>query len=621
MLDQERMRALEASFSPGQILTSPAQTAAYQLDAGMETHIPAGVVLPENTAQVSALARWADQHGISLTARGAGTSFTGGSIAAPGGVVVSFARMKQIVEVNEINRQAVLQPGVVNNVLQRHIQPLNLVYPPDPASHTVCTLGGNIAENAGGPHCLKYGVTSNYVLGLQTVLAGGQVVSLGGKALDPPEYDFTSLITGSEGTLALVTQATLLLRRPFQGVQTLTASYSSVEQAGKAVSAVIAAGLIPATIELMDNGMINIVEDYLNTGFPREAGAMLIIDVDGYPESLDAQLSQVAEILRKFQPIEVKTASTPQERELMWRGRRSAAGAISRISPNELLVDVSVPRSRLAETIQAINHIGQKHSFRVCYLAHAGDGNLHPNLLCDFSKQGERERALKAAGEILHFCAQMGGSISGEHGVGVEKRDYMRTMYAPAEIDAMLEIKQVFDPQNLLNPGKIFPVDHQADREILTAHGSLPSTYFQPTSPLQASDSLRALQAAGMPAYITGGRTHWRGDPPPGTAISSASLQGIQKLSTDDLYVTARSGTPLAELQAALAERGFWMPVSTSQPEATLGGALAANANAPLRGLIRRAARPAPGCRSSPCGWAAAAIWETARQRCSRLQP
>lgn len=585
MLDRETKRALEVGFQPGQILTSPAQTAAYQLDAGMERHIPDGVVLPENAAQVSMLARWAAQHGISLTARGAGTSFTGGSIAAPGGVIVSFARMKEIVEVNETNRQAVVQPGVITNVLQRYILPLNLVYPPDPASHSVCTLGGNIAENAGGPHCLKYGVTGNYVLGLQTVLAGGQVVSLGGKALDPPEYDFTSLVTGSEGTLVLVTAATLLLRRPFQGVQALTASYTTVAQAGMAVSAVIAAGLIPATIELMDNGMINIVEDYLNAGFPREAGAMLIIDVDGYPESLDAQLSQVADILRKFQPIEVKTARTTQERELLWRGRRSAAGAISRISPNELLVDVSVPRSLLAETILAINQIGQKHSFRVCYLAHAGDGNLHPNLLCDFSKQGERERALLAGGEILHHCAQIGGSISGEHGVGLEKRDYLNTMYAPGEIDAMLEIKQVFDPQNLLNPGKIFPVDHKPDRESFTRRASLPGTYFQPASPVEAADGLRALQAAGTPTNITGGRTHWRGDPPQGTVLSSARMHGIQKISADDLYVTARGGTSLAELQQVLAERGFWIPVHSGQSESTLGGALAANANGPLRAL------------------------------------
>ncbi|MGW8249377.1 MAG: FAD-binding oxidoreductase, partial [Anaerolineales bacterium] len=584
MLDQEKKRALKALFRADQVLTNPAQTAAYQLDAGMKRRIPEAVVLPEDANQVASLARWASQHRIPLTSRGAGTSYTGGSITTGPGIVVSFARMKNILAVDETNRQAVVQPGVVNNVLQQHILPKDLVYPPDPASYSVCTLGGNIAENAGGPHCLKYGVTNNYVLGLEVVLASGETLSLGGRALDPPEYDLTSLLTGSEGTLALVTQATLMLRRPFEGVQALTASFSSMSKAGEAVSSVIAAGLMPATIELMDNGMINIVEDYLHAGFPRQAGAMLIIDVDGYAESLDIQLSQIAAIVDRYQPLEIKTSRTAQEREVLWRGRRSAAGAISRISPNELLVDVSVPRSRLAETIQEINAIGARHNFRVCYLAHAGDGNLHPNLLCDFSKPGEKERALRAAGDILQYCAGIGGSISGEHGIGLEKRDYMKTMYSPGEIDAMLEIKQVFDPRHLLNPGKIFP-DHLSASVDGDDISFLPGSYFQPSDAQQAAEGLRALQQADIPTYIAAGQTHWQGDSPPGTRLSSAGLRGIQKVSPEDLYVTALSGTPLSELQAALEEKGFWIPVPVARAESTLGGALAANANGPLRSL------------------------------------
>jgi D-lactate dehydrogenase (cytochrome) len=585
MLDQDKKRTLEAFFQADQVLINPAQTAAYQLDAGMERHIPDGVVLPEGTDQVSLLARWASQHNVTLTARGAGTSYTGGSITLQSGIVVSFARMKKILAVNELSQQVVVQPGVVNNILQQHLLPHNLVYPPDPASYTVCTIGGNIAENAGGPHCLKYGVTNNYVLGLEAVLADGQIATFGGPVLDPPEYDFTSLLTGSEGTLALVTAATLKLRHPFQGVQALTASFSSVSQAGEAVSSVIAAGLMPATIELMDNGMINIVEDYIQAGFPRQAGAMLIIDVDGYPDSLQIQLTQIADILERYQPLEIKTSRTAQERDLLWRGRRSAAGAISRISPNELMVDVSVPRSRMAETIQAINQIGQKYSFRVCYLAHAGDGNLHPNLLCDFSKPGERERALLAAGEILRFCAGIGGSISGEHGIGLEKRDYLSTMYAPAEIEAMLEIKEVFDPANLLNPGKIFPPEHQSAVAASTGNSLLPGNYFEPSSAVEAADGLRSLQEDRIPTYIAGGQTRWQGDPPGGTLLSTTGISGIEKLSLEDLYVTARGGTPLAELQAALSERGFWIPTAIARPESTLGGALAANGNGPLRAL------------------------------------
>lgn len=585
MLDSFLKQSLQAVLPPEQIFTTKVQTAAYQLDAGMERHIPRGVALPESASDVQKLVNWAARHGVSLTARGAGTSYTGGSIAAENGVVISFARMKKIQEVDEINRRVVVQPGVVNHVLQQHLQKFNLVYPPDPASYTVCTLGGNIAENAGGPHCLKYGVTSNYVLGLEVVLSNGQVVTLGGKALDPPEYEFTSLVTGSEGTLGLVTSATLLLRHPFQGVQALTASFALLEQAGEAVSAIIAAGLMPATIELMDKEMINIVEDYLHAGFPRQAGAMLIIDVDGYPESLDTQLAQIEAILQPYQPLEVKLAHSPQERDIVWRGRRSAAGAISRTSPNELLVDVSVPRSRLAETIEAINRIGQNYQFRIGFLAHAGDGNLHPNILCDFSKPAEQARALRAAEEILRFCASIGGSISGEHGIGLEKRHFMSTMYSPAEIDAMLEVKQVFDPLNILNPGKIFPPDHQPASPMPRVDVTLPGDYFQPANSLEAADGLRALQGAAQPTYIVGGQTHWRGDTPIGTRLSTASLNSILKLSPDDLYVTAGAGISLSDLQAALKEKGFWAPLAFSQPDSTLGGAIASNFNSPLRGL------------------------------------
>lgn len=585
MLETSLKQSLQSVLPPEQILTTKVQTAAYQLDAGMERHIPEGVALPESASDVQKLVNWAARYGVPLTARGAGTSYTGGAIASENGIVISFARMKKILQVDEINRKVVVQPGVVNHVLQQHLQKFNLVYPPDPASYTVCTLGGNIAENAGGPHCLKYGVTSNYVIGLEVVLSNGQVVTLGGRTLDPPEYEFTSLVTGSEGTLGLVTSAILLLRHPFQGVQALTASFASLEQAGEAVSAIIAAGLMPATIELMDREMINIVEDYLHAGFPRQAGAMLIIDVDGYPESLDIQLAQIETILKQYQPLEVKLAHSPEERDIVWRGRRSAAGAISRTSPNELLVDVSVPRSRLAETIQAINRIGQNYRFRIGFLAHAGDGNLHPNILCDFAKEGEQERALDAAAEILRFCASIGGSISGEHGVGLEKRNFMSTMYSPAEIDAMLEVKQVFDPINILNPGKIFPPAHQPASPTPGAETTLPGDYFQPADPLEAADGLRALQSAAQPTYIVGGQTHWRGDTPGGTRLSTASLNDIKKLSTDDLYITAGAGIPLFELQAALREKGFWTPLAFFHPDSTLGGAIASNFNSPLRSL------------------------------------
>ena len=585
MLEQSLKQSLETLFPPDQVLTRPVQLAAYQRDAGMEVGMPEAVVLPENCADIQKLARWAQQRQVPMTARGAGTSYTGGSIVRQGGIVVSFARMNSILEIDEISRLAVVQPGVVNNALQRRLQPLNLVYPPDPASQSVCTLGGNIAENAGGPHCLKYGVTGNYIMGIEAVLTSGEKVTFGGKALDYPEYDFTSLIVGSEGTLALVLAATLRLRRPYPSVKALTASFATVARAGEAVSAVIAAGLLPATIELMDGGMITIVDDYLQGGFPRHAGAMLIIDVDGYPESLETQLEEIAAILQQHETLEIKIAHSEEERQHLWRGRRSAGGAIARISPNEYLVDVSVPRSRLAEALQAINAIGQRYGFRIAYLAHAGDGNLHPSLLCDFSKPGEQDRVVQAGGEILQLCAEIGGTIGGEHGIGLEKRSYLPAMYPAEEITAMLQVKHCFDPDTLLNPGKIFPPEHKPLDAPGLAPRSHPGEFFIPTHASEAADGLRSQQLAKIPTYTSAGQTHWRGDPPPGTQLSTRLLHGIVSCSTDDLFVTVRSGTPIIEMQTALQQSGFWVPMTMLRTESTVGGALATNANGPLRSL------------------------------------
>jgi D-lactate dehydrogenase (cytochrome) len=585
MLNPEKLRSLRELFSEKQHLVKPAQLAVYQMDAGMDAHLPEGVVLPESTADLQHLARWAQQHQVPLIARGAGTGYTGGSVAIQGGVLVSFTRMSTILEIDDLSRQAVVQPGVVNNQLQQALLPLGLYYPPDPASQSVCTLGGNIAENAGGPHCLKYGVTSNYVMGIEIVMADGAALQLGGKVFDPPEYDFTGLITGSEGTLALISAATLKLRSPYQDLRALTACFVSVAQAGEAVSAVIAAGLQPATIELMDNGMINIVEDYLHAGLPRQAGAILIFDVEGYPNSLEKKLSEITTLINQYQPLEMKLAHTPEERELLWRARRSAAGAVSRISPDEYLVDVSVPRSRLSEALQAISSCGQQHGYRVCYLAHAGDGNLHPNLLCDFSIPGERERVLEAAGNILRLCAALGGSIGGEHGIGVEKREFLPAMYSRAEISAMLEVRDLFDPDGLMNPGKIFPPESRVHPPTPGQGGQIPGSYFEPTNAEEAAGGLRALQAAQQPTYIAGGRSQWVGDAPAGTLLSSAGLQGISVISTADQYVTVRAGTSLCALQQELFYKGFFAAVEHLGLESTAGGVIAANTNAPLRFL------------------------------------
>lgn len=585
MLTPVQSQTLAALFAPDQVVTDPVRLITYELDAGVLAGAPDGVVLPLTTEDVQRLVRWAREHGVALTARGSGTGYTGGAVTPEGGVVVSFARMNAILEVDEASRQATVQSGVINDDLNGRLRPLNLVYHPDPSSQSVCTLGGTISQNAGGPHCLKYGVTSNYVLGMEVVLADGRRVRLGGRALDPPEYDFVGLTTGSEGTLAMITEATLRLCRPPKGVRALTATFESVAVAGQAVSAVITAGLLPATIELMDGNMIALVEDYLQAGFPKGAGAMLIMDVDGYPASLDAQVDEIVEVLNRFTPLEIKVARTAEERELLWLGRRSAGPAHARISPNEYALDVSVPLSRLADALIAITQISDRHGLSVTFLGHAGDGNLHPTLLCDLSKLGELERVHRTAGEILELCAQMGGSIGGEHGLGVEKRDYLPAMYAPPEIAAMLEVKEVFDSGELLNLGKIFPADFQPPAPDPWQAGPVSGSPFAPASAVEAAEGLRALQAGGQRKFIAGGQTKWRGDAPKGTVLSTAGLSGVVSLTADDLYVTVRAGTPFDELQAVLAGQGFWVPLANPWPGATVGGVIASNANSPLRVL------------------------------------
>ncbi len=581
MLIPAALTALMDLFPPTQLFVDRASLLAHRIDAGVISGDPDAVLLVENAADIQRLLAWAAKFCVPVIARGAGTGLTGGAVAAQGGIILGLARLHQVVEIDPESRQVVVQPGVVTQTLQKRLVDHDLSYPPDPASQSVCTIGGNIAENAGGPRCLKYGVTANYVLGLEVVLADGQCLWLGGRVLDPPEYDYASLITGSEGTLAVVTQAVLGVRHLPSGVKTLTAAFTSTAVAGHAVSAVIAAGLLPATIELMDGSMIQIVEDYLQIGLPRQAGALLILDVDGEPDGLDAQLDDIAAVLERFNPLELQVARTPQQRELLWRGRYSAGAAISRISPNEYPLDVSVPRHCLAQAFEEINAVAALHGLRVTYLAHAGDGNLHPSLLCDFSKAGEQERAEQAAKDVLVCCARLGGSVGAEHGIGIEKRDFLPVMYGPGEIAAMLEVKQVFDPDRLLNPGKIFPPnftygglphttkpcshtdeEHAAALPVNTFRinnselGGKPTTsrqerVYTPCSPEEASEVLRSLQASGQSVSLAGARTHWRGEAPHEVRLETSGLRGVSELSTDDLFVTVRAGTSIGELQSA----------------------------------------------------------------------
>ncbi len=452
------LSALKRLLAPNQVVTNPIELMTYEMDASFDRGRPDAVVFPRSAEDVVKIVRWAGEHDMPLIGRGAGTGLSGGAVAEHGGVIVVFSRMNRVLDLDPTGRSVEVEPGVVNLALDELVKRSGLYYPPDPASGRTATIGGNIAENAGGPHCFKYGVTNNYITGLEVILAGGQRLHLGGRAMDYPEYDFVGLLTGSEGTLGLITHASCRLLRNTPAIKTMLAAFDSVEAAGSAVSAVIAAGLVPATMEMMDRKIMRIIEDYIHIGLPVEAGAALIIETDGYPESVMPQMDEVAAILREHDARGMRIAETAEERDMIWYGRKSAAGALARLTPTHYQVDGTVPRSRLAETLATVNRLCDAQGLQVGYVLHAGDGNLHPFILIpDASDRELLDRVLAVGKAFEQLCIDLDGSITGEHGVGIEKRDFMPLMYGPQELGAMQELKEIFDPRHLLNPGKIFP--------------------------------------------------------------------------------------------------------------------------------------------------------------------
>lgn len=583
-------KMLQAALPPGAVLTDPIELIPYEVDGSLGQGAAGGVVLARTVDDVVLAVRWAAAHGQPLVARGAGTGLSGGAVAEAGGLILSLARMKQIVTLDEAGRSVTVQPGVIHQVLDEFVKTRGLYYPPDPASGRACTIGGNLAENAGGPHCFKYGVTTNYVNGLRVVMSDARIIRTGGPAFDYPEYDLTGLMVGSEGTLGIVTEADLRLVRNIPGVKTMMAIFDSVEAAGEAVSAVIAQGLIPATLEMMDRNMIGIVENYAHAGLPTDAEALLIIEADGYPQSLDPQMAEITAVLRQQGARELRLAQTAAERDRIWFARKSAFGAIAQISPAYLIVDGTVPRSQLAATLAEINQICARHDLRVGYVFHAGDGNLHPLILFD-PRDADMVRRVHAAGaEVMELCVRVGGTITGEHGVGSEKRQYMPLMYNDDELAVMREIKEVFDPQGILNPGKILPdlpqrepvpppADTASRDDRLADRGAL----YAVRDAEDAAEAIRDWVAAHRRIRVRGGGTKSSWLPPADVTLSAAALRGVRSVSLDDLSVTVGAGTPLAELQAELARDRMWAPLASPWDAATVGGIVAANFNAPLR--------------------------------------
>jgi glycolate oxidase len=461
--DKRILTELVALVGRDYVLHDPADLMAFEYDGTIARATPQIVVLPDTAEQVSGVVKVACRYGLPVIARGAGTGLSGGAIAEVGGLVLALARMKRILEVDPQEGIALVEPGVVNLDLSRAVAPHDLYFAPDPASQRACTVGGNVAENAGGPHCLAYGVTTNHVLGLELVLADGEIVWVGGRSRDLPGYDLTGAVIGSEGTLAIVTKIMVRLLRLPEAVRTLLVVFDEMDQASNTVSAIIGQGFVPAALEMMDREVIQAVEPSLHVGYPMDAEAVLLIEVEGLSEAVAEEGPAIEEICRAQGAREVRVAVDGPERDRLWAGRKGAIGALGRLTPNYYVLDGTVPRTRLPEVLRRVAEVGRKYDFRVANVFHAGDGNLHPNILFDARKPGELERVHEAGREMLRICVDAGGTITGEHGIGLEKRKYMPWIFSEDDLEVMGRLKDAFGAGELLNPGKMFPSAEDRD--------------------------------------------------------------------------------------------------------------------------------------------------------------
>ena len=451
----ERLRAI---VGPDHVLTAPEDTVVYEQDAFLVARAhPDAVVLPGSPEEVAAVARVAHEEGVPLIARGAGTGLNGGSIPVRGGLMVVLTRLDHILELDARGRTATVEPGVINADLTAQAAPAGLFYAPDPGSQSVSTIGGNVGNNAGGPHCLAYGVTGNHVLEMEVVLSSGEVVTVGSPAVDPPGYDLAGLLVGSEGTLGIVTRVTLRLLRRAEAVRTLLAVFETLDDASQTVSDIIGSGIVPTAMEMMDGVVMRAVEAAIHAGYPADAGAVLLIEVEAHHEALPRVMGRIDEIARRHHPRLLRTAEGARERELLWKGRKEGAGALGRLAPSYYLHDGVVPRTRLPDVMRRVQEIARVHGLVIGNLFHAGDGNLHPTILFDPRVPGMLDRVVAAGEEILKACVEAGGSITGEHGVGIEKREYMKWVFTETDLEAMRRIKRAFDPAQRLNPGKLLP--------------------------------------------------------------------------------------------------------------------------------------------------------------------
>ncbi|WP_204138409.1 glycolate oxidase subunit GlcD [Halomicronema sp. CCY15110] len=456
---QPIIRAFEQAVGKDQVVRRKEELLVYECD-GLASYRqrPPVVVLPRTTEQVAAVIRVCHQFEVPFVPRGAGTGLSGGALPVEDAVLIVTATMRQILAIDYDNQRVVVQPGVINNWVTEAVSGAGFYYAPDPSSQTVCSVGGNVAENSGGVHCLKYGVTTNHILGVKLVLPDGEIVDVGGAVAEQPGYDLVGLIVGSEGTLGIVTEITLRILKAPETINVLLADFTSVEAAGATVSDVIGAGIIPAGMEMMDNFSLNAVEDVVKTDcYPRDAEAILLIEIDGLPAEVEASRDRITAICQQNGARHVTVAADSQDRLRLWKGRKAAFAAMGKLSPDYYVQDGVIPRTQLPYVLREIEALGEKHGYRVANVFHAGDGNLHPLILFNNHIPGQLEAVEELGGDILKLCVKVGGSISGEHGIGADKRCYMPDMFSPADLETMLWVRASWNPKGLANPTKIFP--------------------------------------------------------------------------------------------------------------------------------------------------------------------
>jgi glycolate oxidase subunit GlcD len=589
MITDQLIDGLRQIVGNAQVSVSRADSELYSYDASLAKGQPGVVVFPGNAGEAARVIKIVRQAGIPFVPRGFGTNLSGGTVLVSGGVVVCLSRLNRIIDISPQRRCAVLQPGVTNLELQNALAPLGFFYAPDPASQKVATLGGNVGENSGGPRCLKYGVTTNHVLGMEVILATGEVVRIAGTAFDPPGYDLRGVMVGSEGTMGIVTEVTVHILPLPESIITLLAVYNDIADAARSVSDIMSAGIVPTTLEMMDAPIIKAVEDSYACGYPRDAAAVLIIEVEGLSAGLKDQVAQISERCRKNQCRDIREAKDDSERNRLWEGRRGAFGAVARIAPNYLVNDCTVPRTKLPEALSLVAAIVKKYNFAHGNVFHAGDGNLHPLIFFDSRDADQLKRVKKAGWEIMEACVGLGGTISGEHGVGLEKLDAMRMVFNEQDLSAQRALQRAFDPGKILNPGKVIPLSAKKENTLeLGPAGKIAAGSTAIAAEAEIIDKIQHAASTGKALLPIGcGTLRHFGNWTNGTGdfLNSSELNEVIEFDPNNQVIIAGAGLVLDRLQEELADKNQWLPIRPpfAIQSHSIGGVMALGACGPER--------------------------------------